>query len=214
MPRAHADHHLDLGEEILMDTALDTALDTLMDTLKETQKRRLAFLLVLILAALGVKVMLVRSEARKLMAREIPTSIGMADSVKAMVVKLEADLAERAAYEPPESQDPLALRKVLRIAARSPSGDETAEGGRMRLSATMLSPGRFLAIIKYKGESHTLAIGDSLDHRVVKSIDKRTVVLEYQGKSLMLVNEPAPRAEVQTEGSAGVRRGRLEDIEL
>ncbi|HKP96843.1 MAG TPA: hypothetical protein VJ385_13880 [Fibrobacteria bacterium] len=180
----------------------------------ERNKRRLAFLLALISAALAIKVAMVRSESKKLLARRIPESIGMADSVKAMVVRLEADLAERAAFEPPETKDPLALGRVVRMPVRKPSGNEMAEGGRMRLSATMLSPGNFLAIIKYKGQSHTLAVGDSLDHRVVRSIDKRTVVLEYQGKSLVLVNEPAPRAEVQTEGSAKARLGRLEDLEL
>lgn len=180
----------------------------------EKQKRRLAFFLFLILVLLAVKVVWVRSEARKLLSRPIPTSIGMADSVKAMVVNLEAALAERAAFEPPETKDPLALRRVIRLPSRKPNGNENTEGGRMRLSATMLSPGNFLAIIKYKGESHTLAIGDSLDHRVVKSIDKRTVVLDYQGRSLVLVNEPAPKAEVQTEGSAQARQGRLEDLEL
>lgn len=179
----------------------------------ETQKRRLAVLFALILAALAVKVAMVRADSRKLLARQIPTSIGMADSVKAMVVELEADLAARAAFEPPETPDPLALRKVVRLPARKSSGKEMTEGGRMRLSATMLSPGNFLAIIKYKGQSHTLAVGDSLDRRVVKSIDKRTVVMEYQGRSLVLVNEPAPQAEVQTEGSAQAR-GRLEELEL
>ena len=180
----------------------------------DRQKRRLAFLLALMLAALAIKVALVRSDSRMLLSRQIPASIGMADSVKAMVVKLEADLAERAAFEPPETKDPLALRRVIRLPAHKPNGNEMTEGGRMRLSATMLSPGHFLAIIKYKGESHTLAIGDSLDHRVVKSIDTRTVVLEYQGKSLILVNEPAPQAEAQTEGSAKAQGGRLEDLEL
>jgi hypothetical protein len=180
----------------------------------ESHKRRLALILLVLWAAAAVKVAMMRADTRKLLAREIPRDLGMGDSLKAMVEVLEKDLAERTAFEPPGTKDPLALHRVVRLAPRNPDGKEAAENGRMRLSATVLSPGNFTAIIKYQGRSHTLAVGDSLDHRVVKSIDKRTVVLDYQGKPLVLVNEPAPKAEAQSEGNVKARIGRLEDLDL
>ena len=146
---------------------------------------------------------------RALMTRSLPKDIGMGDSLRAMAEGLERELAGRIAYEAPEGRDPLALRRVVRLPVPAGKADELAES-RMRLSATLVSADNPIAIIKYRGKSHTLHLGDSLDQRVVKSIDKRTVTMDYLGKSLVLVNEPAPKSEAQSEGG----RQRLEDLEL
>lgn len=149
-------------------------------------------------------------ETSALLKRSLPKDIGMGDSLRAMAEGLERELAERLAYAAPEGRDPLALRRVVRAPVPAGKGDELAEAGRMRLSATLVSAGNSIAIIKYQGKSHTLRLGDSLERRVVKSIDKRTVTLDYLGKTLVLVNEPAPKTEAQSEG--GQRR--LEDLQL
>ncbi len=184
-----------------------------MESLEKNAKV-IALLLLLLLAGGALRVNLMRVETEKLLAREIPRNLGMGDTLKAMVENLEADLAARASYEPEEMRDPLALRKVVRMPAKVPAGEEVKEG-RMRLSATLLSPDHFTAIVKYRGSSYSLGMGDSLDGHVVRSIDKRTVTLEYQGKTLVLVNEPAPKAEAQVEGgSRRVRSGSLEELQL
>jgi hypothetical protein len=149
-------------------------------------------------------------ETRALLKRSLPKSIGMGDSLRTMAEGLERELAERLAYQAPERRDPLALRRVVRAPVPSGRADEAAEAGRMRLSATLVSAGTSVAIIKYQGRSHTLHLGDTLDQRVVKSIDKRTVTLDFLGKSVVLVNEPAPKTEIQTEGG----KRRLEDLQL
>jgi hypothetical protein len=149
-------------------------------------------------------------QTRTLLQRKIPASIGMGDSLRTMAEGLERELADRLAYVAPERRDPLALRRVVRVPLPPGKADELAEAGRMRLSATLVSEGNSIAIIKYQGKSHTLRMGDTLDQRVVKSIDKRTVVLDFLGKSVVLVNEPAPKSEIQTEGG----KRRLEDLQL
>lgn len=171
-------------------------------------KRLWAWALCLLLAALAAKSLFLHLETRALMKRNIPMNLGMGDSLRAMAEGLERELAGRLAYEAPALKDPLALRRVVR--APLPSAGEGSEAGRMRLSATLISPGNSVAIIKFKGKSHTLRLGDSLEQRVVRSIDKRTVVLDYQGKSVVLVNEPATRAEIQSEGG----KRRLEELQL
>lgn len=173
-------------------------------------KRGWALVLGLLLLAGAAKSLHLHLETRALLERSLPKSLGMGDTLRAMADGLERELKERLAYAAPEGRDPLALRRVVRAPLPAGRGDEAAEAGRMRLSATLISPGNSSAIIKYRGKSHTLYLGDSLDNRVVRSIDKRTVVLEYQGKTVVLVNEPAPRAEIQSEGG----KRRLEEIQL
>lgn len=173
-------------------------------------KRAWALLLGVLLLAGAAKSLHLHLESRALLKRSLPKSLGMGDSLRTMAEGLERELTERLAFKAPEGRDPLALRRVVRAPLPGGRGDEAAEAGRMRLSATLISPGNSSAIIKYKGRSHTLRLGDSLDLRVVRSIDKRTVVLEFQGKSVVLVNEPAPRAEIQSEGG----KRRLEEIQL
>jgi hypothetical protein len=201
MSHSDADFHLDLGSEVMMEGF-------------EKNAKNLFLLLILIMIGAAFQVNSLRMETHKLLAREIPRNLGMGDTLKSMVETLEADLAARGFYEPMVQRDPLALRRVVRMPVKENAGEEKS-GSPMRLSATLLAPGHFTAIVKYQGRSHTLAVGDSLDHHIVQSIDKRTVVLEHQGRTLVLVNEPASKAEVQAEGSnRDSRRGRLEDLEL
>lgn len=173
-------------------------------------KRLAAWLLTGVIAAGAAKALHLRLETEKLLAREIPRSIGMGDSLKAMVDTLERELEGRIAYENPAGRDPLALRRVVKAPLPTGPGNENLEAGQMRLSATLVSQGNSSAIIKYKGRSYTLHIGDTLEQRVVKSIDKRTVVLDYRGAPVVLVNQPAPRAEIQSEGG----KRRLEELQL
>jgi hypothetical protein len=173
-------------------------------------KRLWALGLVLLLLIGAGKCLQLHMQTRALLKRSIPTSLGMGDSLRTMAEGLERELAERLAYAAPDRRDPLALRRVVRVPLPAGRADESAEAGRMRLSATLVSAGNSIAIIKYHGKSHTLRMGDTLDQRIVKSIDQRTVVLDFLGKSVVLVNEPAPKTEIQTEGG----KSRLEDLQL
>lgn len=173
-------------------------------------KRYWAMALAVLFLAGAAKTARLHFETSALLKRSLPKSIGMGDSLRAMAEGLERELSGRLAYQAPAGRDPLALRRVVRAPVPSGKGDELAEAGRMRLSATLVSAGNSIAIIKYQGRSHTLRLGDSLDQRVVKSIDMRTVTLDYLGKTLVLVNEPAPKTEAQSEGG----KRRLEDLQL
>jgi hypothetical protein len=173
-------------------------------------KRLWAWVLLGVWALLAARTASLHFKTRSLLAREIPRSVGMGDSLQSMVEGLERELGERLAYAAPQGRDPLALKRVVRAPLPAGRADENAEAGRMRLSATLVSPGNSAAIIKYQGRSHTLRVGDTLDQRVIKSIDKKTVVLEHQGKSIVLMNQPAPEAEIRSEGA----KRRLEDLQL
>ena len=172
-------------------------------------KRYWILVLAVLLLAGAAKSLFLDLETRSLLKRSIPKSIGMGDSLRTMAEGLEKELSERLAFTPPALRDPLSLKRVVKAPLPTDKIDEQAEG-RMRLSATLVSLGNSIAIIKYKGKSHTLRLGDSLEQHVVKSIDTRTVVLDFQGKTEVLVNEPAPKAEIQSEGG----KRRLEDLEL
>lgn len=174
-------------------------------------RRPLAWLLLAAWAACAFKVWSLRAETQRLMARDIPRSLGMGDSLKAMVDTLESELLRRSAFDPPAARDPLALKRVVRLPLRGFGDSSEFREGSMRLSATILSPGNHTAIVKYRGRSHSLHVGDTLDQRVVRSIDKRTVVLDHRGRPEILMNQPAPRAEIQAEGGKGRR---LEELEL
>lgn len=172
--------------------------------------KRLAFwILAAVLLGAAAKAVHLRSSTRALLARSLPKTLGMGDTLKSTVDTLEQELRDRIAYETPAGRDPLALKRVVK-AALPRAGGENIEAGRMRLSATLVSPPNSSAIIKFKGHSYTLRLGDTLEQRVVRSIDKKTVTFDFKGVEVILVNEPAPKAEIQSEGG----KRRLEELQL
>lgn len=175
------------------------------------RKRLWAWLLFAVLLVGGLRAWMLQGQARKILMREPPQAVGLGDSLQVLVEGLEKELSARAAYAAPHGPDPFDLRKAAHLLMPG-TGKEKSEDGGMRLSMTLISPDKAVAILKYRGLSHTLALGDSLDGWVLRGVDKKTITMERQGKSQVLVNQPAPKAERQLEGQAGARR--LEELKL
>jgi hypothetical protein len=155
------------------------------------------------------RTIMVGLEARKALALEMPRDMGMNEELLAKVDTLERDIARRSSYEVELARDPLKLSAVMDIRDRGASEEFIEKHRRMRLSATIISPHQKSAVIKYRSKSYVVGVGDTLsDHRIVR-IDKKTAVLEHDGKEVVLVNRPAPKHEK----SRGRERG-LDDIAL
>jgi hypothetical protein len=175
------------------------------------RKRFLALLLLVVLLAGGLRAFMLQDQARKLLLREPPQGVGIGDSLQLLVEGLERELGGRSTYVVPHGPDPFDLRKAAHLLIPG-TGKEKTEGGDMRLSMTLISPDKAVAIVKFKGLSHTLALGDSLEGWVLRGVDKKTITMEHLGKIQVLVNQPAPKAERQIEGQAGAPR--LEELKL
>lgn len=107
---------------------------------------------------------------------------------------LEANWNRRLNYRFNVRQDPLFLGRVIIGFSYSYIGyKEFDEGIGFRLSATVIDNNP-KAIIKYKGKSHVLQVGDSLEGGyVVKEIMKKKVVLDRNGKLTVLHSKPVSR---------------------
>ena len=68
-----------------------------------------------------------------------------------------------------------------------------------RLSCTIISKAKATAIIKHLGKSFVVTVGDVVDGRTVSLIDKKRVILKFNGEEIILVNRPAPLGEIKFE---------------
>lgn len=171
--------------------------------------KTLTLLLLVLLALSAWRVLSLQAEARKWERKPMPTSQGLGEDLELMVKALEEEISARIHYTPPTGPDPFDLRKVVNMPSRQQVG-EKSEGVGMRLTMTLLSPQKSVAVLKHGGQSFTLAMGDSLDGWFVREIGSKTVTLQKGEVVRVLVNQPAPKAELQREG--GVRR--VEDLKL
>jgi type II secretory pathway component PulC len=172
----------------------------------ERHTKTLTIALVFALLYVVFRTVMTGLEARKALSLEIPRDMGMNEELLAKVDTLERDIARRSNYEVELVRDPLKLSAVMDIRDRGAAAKEFIEKHRrMRLSATIIAPNKKSAVIKYRSKSYVLGVGDTLsDHRVVR-IDKKTAVLEHDGREIVLENRPAPTHEK--------RRGTSRDIE-
>lgn len=120
----------------------------------------------------------------------LDTDIALAQTIDS----LEANWNHRLNYHFSVKQDPLFLGRVIVGFSYSRLGyGEFDEGIGFRLSATVIdnSP---KAIIKFKGKSHVLQAGDTLEGGyVVKEIMKKKVVLDRNGELTVLEAKPVSR---------------------
>lgn len=176
------------------------------------ENKRFTFLLLTGLTlVLLVRTLILGVAAKKTLLIEAPQSIGMGRDLLALVNDLENVIGSRFAYEVKIKNDPLKLDRIVSggRSAIAQRHEVKEAGGQLRLSCTILSPEKSTAIIKYKGESHVVTIGQSVAGRRVVAIDQKKVVLDDNGKQIVLFNRPEPV------GTAGYHdRIRLNDLEL
>lgn len=148
---------------------------------------------------------------KRALALDMPTSLGMDTELQKLVKELEESVIARNQRQVSLKADPLKLSRIItNIQWRSSVSPEFREGwGKMRLSCTVLSPMKSVAIIKYKGKSHNLKVGDRLAGWRVVEINVKQVVMKSGGKKMILVNKPAPPSEIRVR-----RSGPLEELKL
>ena len=115
-------------------------------------------------------------------------------ALKAILDTLETAWERRQGYRFRVNQDPLHLGRVIKDFEYSRKGKiETEEEDKIRLTATVIDENP-KAIIKYNGKSYVVQAGDYLGkiYRVIK-IEKMQVVLDNNGKRLVLVNKPVAK---------------------
>ncbi len=94
------------------------------------------------------------------------------------------------------NQDPLHLGRVIKDFQYADNGKtETEEDNSIRLTATVIDSNP-KAIIKYNGKSYVVQTGDYLGKNYkVMTIEKMQVVLDNNGKRLVLINKPVTTLE-------------------
>jgi hypothetical protein len=153
--------------------------------------------LLLLVFYFGVSKITLSKEIKKAISLEYPEEIGLNEELKEQIDLLEQDISRRMSYEIALSRDPLNLNKIVNIPQRrgSASAEKFKAASKLRLSCTMISPGNKSAVMKYKGKSKIVSIGDVIAGSKVVSIDAKEVVLLKDGKKSILRNKPAPTLE-------------------
>jgi hypothetical protein len=134
-------------------------------------------------------------DIRSVESLEYPEEIGLNEELKEQIDQLEEDISRRMSYQVVLSRDPLNLNKVVQLPQRAKSAEKFKTDQALRLSCTMISPEKSSAVIKYKGKSKIVTIGDLIAGKKVMSIDAKEVVLKQNGKKTVLKNKPAPTLE-------------------
>ena len=159
----------------------------------------------------GIRTLMAGFSASKVLPMTTPKTIGMGQELIATVNRLENEIGARIAYEVSIKKDPLKLSRIIDAKGRQGIAKaEIAESlNQLRLSCTIISPSKVTAIIKYQGKSFVVGVGDDVAGRQVLSIDKKKVVLRYNGEQIELFNRPAPLGEIKYE-----TREKLDQLEL
>jgi hypothetical protein len=134
------------------------------------------------------------------------------DALKAAIDSLETSWQKIQGYTFQVGQDPLHLGRVIKDFSYAKAGfKETEEEDNIRLTATVVDANP-KAIIKYRGKSYVVQIGDMIEqsYRVV-SIDKKQVVLSSGASRVVLVNKPIQGLEEVTGGESDYSNGIQED---
>ncbi|MDP8239016.1 MAG: hypothetical protein P9X24_07990 [Candidatus Hatepunaea meridiana] len=153
----------------------------------------LAFLLLVIIALVGVKTREVDKQIKRWEAEiRRRQERGVEDPIlKATVEKLESDLRSRLAETFNLREDPLDLVRVI----PSLFGGKLETGNRMRLSCTVSGKDGHTAIIKYKNKNWVLMVGDIIGDKEhpyrVESIANNSVVLKRGVERMKLKTEKA-----------------------
>ncbi len=178
----------------------------------------LAFLLIVVVALVGYKtreadqqIKRWESEIKRRQERGVHDPI-----LRETVDKLEAELRARLVETFDLEEDPLDLLRVIHTRKfRDKFGKETAETGTaMRLSCTVTGVEGPSAIIKHRGRSHVLMLGDQIGDYRVESIGVNRMVLKRGAERLKLVTEKAPDTIAEEEKMFGVEGEKLPFVEV
>ncbi len=178
----------------------------------------LTFLLIVVIALVGYKTREVdqqikrwESEIKRRQERGVHDPI-----LKETVDKLEAELRARLAETFDLEEDPLDLLRVIHTRKfRDKFGGESAETETaMRLSCTVTGKEGPSAIIKHRGRSHVLMVGDKISDYRVESIGVNRMVLKRGAERLKLVTEKAPDTIAEEEKMFGAEGEKLPFVEV
>ena len=181
----------------------------------------LSFLLLVVVILVGVKTRDSDKQIKRWQAEiKRRQERGVHDpQLRETVDKLEANLQARLAEEFVLETDPLDLTRVIKTKKflKQLGMSETAESEtRMRLSATVTGEKEAAAIIKYRGRSRMLVVGDKIgpDHApyTVRKISADAVRLVRSGEVLNLPIEKAPDTIAEEEILHGPSGERLPKI--
>lgn len=150
-----------------------------------------AVVLVLFVGFSLVKTFLNFSQKELKAETNAPVTLDANDALKASLDTLEASWQKIQNYTFRVNQDPLHLARVLKDFSYAQAGArETEEEDNIRLTATVIDE-HPKAIIKFRNKSYVVQTGESIEniYRVIQ-IEKKQVVLDHGGASVVLVNKP------------------------
>lgn len=141
---------------------------------------------------------------REAMQRE---ALGSEDpQLRETVEELESDLRNRMDYHFEIDHDPLDLSQVIyarRFLANLGFTESVESGSKMRLSCTVIAQ-QPAAVIKFRGRSNILRIGDTLNGYQLTKIEPEMAVLQRSGERLVLVTEKSPETmEIERQRKEG-----------
>jgi len=121
--------------------------------------------------------------------------------LKETVDKLEADLRARLSEQFAVAGDPLDLTRVIRTKKfLKKIGMETAETeNKMRLSATVVGASGTQAVVKYRGRSQMVSVGEKLGDYRVTYIGKNKMTIVRGNETMTLTTEKAPDSIAEME---------------
>lgn len=125
-----------------------------------------------------------------------PATLDANIALKATIDTLETSWEQVQNYSFQVGQDPLHLGRVLKDFTYAQTGSaEMQEDTDIRLTATVVDD-HPKAIIKFRNKSYVVQVGESIEniYRVI-SIEKKQVVLQYSGGTLVLITKPVQNEE-------------------
>ena len=120
-----------------------------------------------------------------------PATLDANNTLRASIDTLESSWEKVQNYKFQVNQDPLHLGRVINDFKYTEAGrTETEEESDLRLTATVVDDNP-KAIIKYRGKSYVVKVGESIENAYrVMSIEKKQVILQYGGGTIILVTKP------------------------
>jgi Tfp pilus assembly protein PilP len=168
----------------------------------------LTFLLLVVIGIVGYKtrdadnqVKRWEAEIRRRQERGVEDPI-----LRETVNKLEADLRMRLSETFDVKEDPLDLTRVIhtrKFLKKMLGGEMPETETRMRLSCTITGEKGPSAIIKYRGRSQVLSVGDKIGDYTVVSIGSNSIELRRGRELMKLITEKAPDTISEEENMFG-----------
>lgn len=171
----------------------------------------LIILLLIIAGYIGYNAYQMGHQVRKYQEALRSESLGSEDpQLRNTVEALESELRDRIDYQFHVDSDPLDLTQVIqtqKFLAKMGYTESLESQNVMRLSCTVLGE-EPAAIIKFRGNSKVLRIGDEINGYQVVSIERKKAILKKQSETLQLIAQKAPdtieREKTMNEGKITV----------